>query len=754
MARRSSASRSKSKSSRTARAGAEQSEHLALNWEVWGLVLMALGLVTFISLASRSQGRLTAAWALFLRRIFGLGAFPVALLIIGVGTVLLLRQALQTLHLPGWQTLVGWELLFFAGLGLIHITASGSYWELAREGKRGGYVGWALAHTFVSLLGKPLGVLLLIGIMLGGGYLGLGVPWPLIVWRGRWLWAQLGMRLRRLIAMRPERIAHRTSTPAQAPSTTPARTGAPRSKVAPSPPPHTVKPRSRSRAPKPSAARATATRAYRTAPGLPSLDLLTPDQAGSEDDADARHRAQIIEETLDAFGIPAEVVEWHRGPVVTQFGVEPGFIERQDREGNTRRFKIRVSKILSLSNDLALALAAAPIRIEAPVPGRAVVGIEVPNSEKTLVGLHGVLASPDFQKLRSRLKFALGRDVSGGPVVTDLDKMPHLLIAGATGSGKSVCLNAIIVSLLMTNTPDQLKLLLIDPKRVELTKYNGTPHLVAPVVVDAEKVILSLRWVMQEMDRRYGTFAEHGARNLAAYNRLAKRKGLEPLPLIVVIVDELADLMLTSGEDVERTVCRLAQMARATGIHLVISTQRPSVDVVTGLIKANFPARISFAVTSQVDSRVILDAPGAENLLGRGDMLFMTPASAKLQRIQGCFVSDSEIDAVVAFWRNQAPADWESIAEAPPWEDMSLAQDDTDDGMLQKAIDLVRQHEHASASFLQRHLHIGYPRAGRLIDQLEEMGIVGPPETGGRSREVLDLGPDADQEAKKSAGGD
>jgi S-DNA-T family DNA segregation ATPase FtsK/SpoIIIE len=485
---------------------------------------------------------------------------------------------------------------------------------------------------------------------------------------------------------------------------------------------------------------------------VPSLDLLVADEADSGDDTDARHKAEIITETLDAFGIPAQVVEWHRGPVVTQFGVEPGFIERLERDGTTRRIKIRVNKILSLTNDLALALAAAPIRIEAPVPGRSIVGIEVPNDVKSVVGLRGVVEAPAFRKARSGLSVSLGRDVSGEAVVADLAAMPHLLIAGATGSGKSVCLNACIVSLLYQNTPDQLKLLFIDPKRVELTRYNGIPHLLAPVVVDVDKVISALRWVTREMERRYKEFAEAGIRDLAGYNSTARKRGVDALPKIVVVIDELADLMMAAPEDVERTICRLAQMARATGIHLVIATQRPSVDVVTGLIKANFPARISFAVTSQIDSRVILDTPGAEKLLGRGDMLFMAPDSPKLQRIQGCWVSDREVEDLVSFlrrqWAEEITAAVEEMDEqAAPWDDMEAEEDISGDKLVQQAITLVRQHEQASASFLQRQMRIGYPRAARLIDELESLGIIGPAESGGRSRSVLDAEDGASDDA-------
>ena len=366
---------------------------------------------------------------------------------------------------------------------------------------------------------------------------------------------------------------------------------------------------------------------------------------------DLRRRVQIIEQTLAGFGVPVSVVEVNQGPAVTQFGLRPGVIVRKDRKGEEKHVKVRVSQIQALSNDLSLALAASPIRIEAPVPGRDFVGVEVPNVQISLVSLRGVMESEEWPATKGVLKFGLGRDVSGQASVADLARMPHLLIAGATGSGKSVCVNAIITSLLLTHTPDTLRFLMVDPKRVELTVYNGIPHLIAPVVVDVERAVPVLQWATKEMERRYKLFAKLGARNIEAYNEKLQARGEPTLPYIVIIIDELADLMLSAPEEVERYICRIAQMARATGMHLVIATQRPSVDVVTGLIKANFPARIAFAVTSQVDSRVILDTPGAEQLLGRGDMLFMAPDQSKLQRLQGCFVSDRETARLVNYWR-------------------------------------------------------------------------------------------------------
>ncbi len=476
---------------------------------------------------------------------------------------------------------------------------------------------------------------------------------------------------------------------------------------------------------------------------LPPMDLLRLDQGngganaqGAFGSADSRQRAQLIKQTLAEFGVPVEVVSIKEGPTVTQFGLEPGEIVREMRSGEVLRRRVSVASILRLNNDLALALAAPSLRIEAPVPGRPYVGVEVPNPAKTLVSLRNVLESRDFARVGSPLTVALGRDVSGDPVVADLTRMPHLLIAGATGSGKSVCINAIICSLLMNNGPESVRLMMVDPKMVELPGYNGIPHLLGPVITDPSQAAGAMAWLMLQMDDRYRIFADMGMRNIAEYNRKMARSRSGPLPYLILVIDELADLMMTAAVDIERQVCRLAQMSRATGIHLVLATQRPSVDVITGLIKANFPARIAFAVTSQIDSRVILDGPGAERLLGRGDMLFMAPDSPKLARIQGCFVSDQEIDRVVGFWKAPRGEGNPGVPEVAPWEGM-LDQADEKDELLEQALNLLETKATISTSLLQRQLRIGFPRAARLMEQLEEMGAVGPDEGGGRSREVL-----------------
>ncbi|MFN2218949.1 MAG: DNA translocase FtsK, partial [Anaerolineae bacterium] len=446
-------------------------------------------------------------------------------------------------------------------------------------------------------------------------------------------------------------------------------------------------------------------------------------------------KVRIIEETLESFGVPADVVEVNQGPTVTQFGLDPGYIERRVAGGGVQLQRVRVGRIARLADDLSLALAAAPLRIEAPVPGRSVVGLEVPNEEIALVSLRGVIESAVFERIDSRLALALGEDVSGHAVAVDLGLMPHLLIAGATGSGKSVCMNAVICCLLVNNPPEDLQLLMVDPKMVELVGYNDIPHLIAPVVTSVDQVVGALAWVSRQMDQRYKQFHELGVRNLEEYNRRVRRlKDKDQMPALVVFIDELADLMMLAPDEVERHICRVAQMGRATGIHLVIATQRPSVDVVTGLIKANFPARISFAVTSQTDSRVILDQGGAESLLGRGDMLFMSPQRASPVRLQGCFVSDREITRLTDFWRAQVHGE-EQAELFPPW--VGFDEQEPADEYLEQARQLIETQERVSASFIQRQLRVGYPRAARLIDQLEEAGLVGPDEGGGRGREVL-----------------
>ncbi len=706
--------------------------------EVWGIVFLAMALLTLLSLISASRGVLTESWLLFLSQSFGWGVY---LTPIGFGAVgfWFLLKGFDRHPRVGWAKPVGAVLIFALALATAHLsTGVADPLELARKGGGGGYVGWLISHALVVNLGVA-GAWVIIVALFGIGFIllsGLSVA-EIGVWlKTRWDW------LRELYQAHFRTI--RINAPLPPPSNGPGSSFLDKVKQA-----------------LPSVPGLPASEGAAGSMGLSRQGTLHPRIIGGQEwrvpsineifeegtepelsQREIRERVKIIEETLASFGVPANVVEVNQGPTVTQFGLEPGYIERRDRQGQVKRVKIKVSKIISLSNDLALALSASPIRIEAPVPGRSIVGLEVPNAEASLVPLRSVMDTDEFRQLNSKLAIALGQDVAGQPAVADLATMPHLLIAGATGSGKSVCINAIVACLLCHNTPDDLQLLMIDPKRVELTNYNGIPHLIAPVVVELERVVGVLHWATKEMERRYKLFSKAQTRNLEAYNEQLASRGERGLPCIVVVIDELADLMMIAPDEVERHVCRIAQMARATGIHLVIATQRPSVDVVTGLIKANFPARVSFAVTSQVDSRVILDTGGAERLLGRGDMLYMAPDASKLARLQGCFVSDRELNRLVRYWKGihtPEPLRPEAVRQEPLWADFKeLARKaEQEDDMLERAIEVVRTQNRASISLLQRRLRIGYSRAARLIDMLEERGIIGPQPEPGRSRPVL-----------------
>jgi len=474
---------------------------------------------------------------------------------------------------------------------------------------------------------------------------------------------------------------------------------------------------------------------------LPPLSILQKGDPFKPDKRSINLSAGLIEKTLDEFGIPAKVVGYRTGPTVTQFAVEPGYIDKADDE----RQKIRVSQISSLQRDLALALSAERLRIEAPVPGKSYVGIEIPNTNSSNVKLRPLIESDAFYRVNSPLALALGRDVSGKPVVADLATMPHLLIAGTTGSGKSVCITALTACLVMNNSPEDLRLAMIDPKRVELMRFNGLPHLMGNVETEIERILGVLRWATTEMDYRYKLLEKARARNVDSYNKKMERQNKPKLPKIVVMIDELADLMISAPDETEHAVIRLAQKARAIGIHLILATQRPSTDVVTGLIKANFPTRISFTVASSIDSRVILDTGGAETLLGKGDMLFLHPEIGLPIRAQGAIVTDKELDRIIQWWqkRDTTQETAEQIryddTEQPPWEEKVGAREevDEDEFLIDEAIKLIKSEGHASASYFQRQLRIGYPRAARLVDQLEEMGILGPSQGGGRERDIL-----------------
>ena len=827
-----------------------------------GIVILFLTAVLTLSLLSPNQGQFTEWLSRLASLAFGVGRVVIPVVTGAIGAFLVLRGMEQEPELPYFR-LLGFGIVFLVLLAFASLVAFQrdpvftDLFDVAAAGQGGGYAGSTIAILLARLLGDLGAVIALIVVGASGAVLVSGVSREQL---SRWLQrdpkpstgAEPAVRAlpinpgrAKLPPAEPEKPAQLRLIPEKEPAA-----GKSKSPVGPSRPPVRQKPaKGQGEAPAPIFLGADSAPSPQGGAGpiwtLPRVHEIL--ESGTDLDvnsASIRERVEVIEHTLESFGAPATVVEINQGPTITQFGVEPNYLVQR----GGKRTKVKVGKIASLADDLALALAARSIRIQAPVPGKGYVGIEVPNSAKALVSLRDVMESAEYGRLKSPLRIGLGQNVAGQPIVADLAAMPHLLIAGTTGSGKSVCVNGLIACLLLQNTPDDLRLVMIDPKRVELTGYNGVPHLAAPVVVDMDRVIGTLQWALREMDSRYKLFSSAGARNITEYNKKTRRdQNTVKLPYIVIIIDELADLMMLAPEDTERSVTRLAQMARATGIHMVIATQRPSVDVVTGLIKANFPARIAFAVASGTDSRVILDTTGAERLLGQGDMLFQSPDAAAAVRLQGCFVSDVELQRLISYWqtarRSQyiaapgsappgsgeparpvkspvvnadsrpatkreavpppvshlnapetdtttpapqrrtprvptAPAEKpetkpvfiapephpaapaprteaeplpddfpapgpSGITQQPLWEalqEMENGNDEAmeiDDELMPEAIALVRSLGKASTSLLQRRFRIGYTRAARLIDALEDQGIIGPPTGTSKAREVF-----------------
>ncbi|MDZ4159554.1 MAG: DNA translocase FtsK [Anaerolineaceae bacterium] len=677
--------------------------------DILGVALLTSALLILLGLTNLTQGVFITPLATTLRRLLGWGSYPLVLLGVAAGGYLLARREFQ---LPALRLgkILWLEMWYFCVLALLAI-AGGRSLVRAEKGMDGGLVGWGLSEMIEMIAPPPLSILVWVGLLGLCTYFGFNFLAPMVK---QWA-ASLGLRISPVSERRPpaltfqkpdepsvklqsQRIENRRSTRAQT-----------------------------------SAADRSVRQEVRNE-RRPPLNLLMPEQAQPSDEGSIHLTAALLEKTLAEFGIPSRVVGFRVGPSVTQYAVEPGYLEKTAPDGTQIRQKVRVSQISVLARDIALALSAERLRIESPVPGQSFIGIEVPNVHSSLVRLRPLLASEAFQRVSSPLAVALGKDVSGTPVIGDLARMPHLLVAGTTGSGKSVCIAALAICLAMNNTPAELRLALLDPKMVELVRFNGLPHLLGRVETKPERMLGVLRWALAEMDRRYRLMEGARARDFENYNRKLVRRRETPIPRVVIIIDELADLMLTAPDQTEHSLVRLAQMARATGIHLVVATQRPSSDVVTGLIKANFPARIAFTVASSIDSRVILDTNGAETLIGRGDMLFLDPEQGKPVRAQGVMVSDNEIERIVEFWRRESPTE----TQAAPWENL-VQSDDTEGGdvLVNRAIEIVRTSQRASASLLQRRLRIGYPRAARLIDELEDLGVVGPAQGGGKEREVL-----------------
>jgi S-DNA-T family DNA segregation ATPase FtsK/SpoIIIE len=681
-----------------------------------GIFLIAMALMSLLALWSLTGGVLLTPWSSFLASWFGWGSY-LLIFAMAFGGLALIRRDMSQL---GWGRILTLEIASLLTLGLLSILGGNSLVR-AESGQDGGRLGWGLSYLLGIIAGPVWGGIILFMI------------WLLVVLTGFGFWSVLEGWLLKL--------AGENSPAAQTAQTQAEEQAEPKEslrKTAPKRPANKLPPEFRPSLKAPDKKSERPVKPIPREEGLPPLNILLADQSVHADDRTINQTAGMIMKTLSEFGIPATVIGYRVGPTVTQFAVQPGFIKKPgaSEDDDAQQMKVRVAQIANLQKDLTLALSAERLRIEAPVPGKPYVGIEVPNAHSSVVRMRSILESDVFHRSSAPLTIALGRNVSGSPLVADLSRMPHLLIAGATGSGKSVCITSLATCLAINNTPDDLRMIMIDSKMVELLRFNGLPHLFGKVETNIDRILGVLRWVVVEMEHRYRLLESAHARDLEAYNRKQVRKEEgKALPRIVVLIDELADLMMSAPDQTEHNLVRLAQMARATGIHLVVATQRPSTDVVTGLIKANFPARLAFAVASGIDSRVILDTGGAETLLGRGDMLFLNPELGNPIRAQGVIVTDMEIERVIDYWQKNSELPVDDVA---PWEKLLSEPDENeDDGLIEQAISIVRGSGRASASLLQRRLRIGYPRAARLLDQLEDTGVVGPSQGGGKEREVM-----------------
>lgn len=654
------------------------------------IIAVVLFLVAFIVLVSTLGlgGPFGLLVSKYLRILIGWTVFILPFVLVGIGYSLFNPEEYEITA----ATLIGLALSLLAFSGIFHIFVSAeNAMPLAAAGQNGGYTGFLIQKLMLTVFNSPVSFVVLLAISIIGLLLATNTPMTAI----SHLWKK-GTEEDGAGAKNDIKI-HET-----APSAKPS-------------PMEMRKAQEREKAEQPVMATIDT-----TGWKLPPLNLFE-EMTTRADSGNVRENAATIQKTLGNFGIEVSMSDVNVGPTVTQYTLKPN-------DG------VKLEKICSLDKNLALSLAAHPIRIEAPIPGKSLVGVEIPNKTSQIVRMRNILSSQTFKDRKSKLSIVLGLDVAGHPQIADVTKMPHLLIAGSTGSGKSVCINALLLSLIYQNTPQELKLILVDPKRVELSLYNGIAHLLTPVIVEPDKTVSALKWAVAEMERRYHVLQDAGKRNIGEYNAV---KGKDAMPFIVVVIDELADLMAVSANEVEGLICRLAQMARAVGIHLIVATQRPSVDVITGLIKANIPTRIAFSVASNTDSRTILDQSGAEKLLGMGDMLFLSAELSKPRRIQGAYVSEKEVKEVTEFVKTQADPEYnEEIliqnAKAGHTGDMC----DIDDDLFYDAADCVIRAGKASASLLQRRLRIGYARAARLLDILEDRGVVGP-QDGARPRDVL-----------------
>jgi S-DNA-T family DNA segregation ATPase FtsK/SpoIIIE len=694
------------------------------------VIFLLVAVITALSLIS-SAGSFGQYLFSVLTSLFGFLAYGVPLLLAGVAIILFRAKPIdpeQPQH-PYFRTYLGATLITGSLAGLLHalfLLDGVDALTIASQGNGGGYLGALFGGPTIAALGFLAGTLVLLAILLVGVLVTFNAA-PIKLWRLLWP--------KKTVPVVPAAVVPATTEPVKVNVPAFTSTEVPTSaKKMPVEPPVPTGPKvvvGESQTPAGDVAMVESiTLEDHASYELPTFDLLD-DNKTEVDSGDIETQVAIIQKTLADFGVEVEMGEVNVGPTVTQYTLKPAM-------------GVKLSQIATLQNDLALALSAQSVRMELPIPGQGLVGIEVPNKAKATVRLREVMQTTDFVNHKSKLVMALGRDVAGRPYVIDLAKMPHLLIAGASGMGKSVAINSLFVSLLYRNTPQDVRFIVVDPKRVELSLYNGIPHLLTPAITEPEKAVNALKWAITEMERRYRLFQEAGKRNIAEYNAVTQL----PLPAIVIIVDELADLMAVAKADVESSIVRLAQMARAVGIHLILATQRPSVEVITGLIKANITARMAFKVPGQVDSRTILDASGAEKLLGNGDMLFISPEFSGQKRVQGAYIGEKEVKNVVDFFKDQAGSViyTDEIVEKPKRSSgvPGLDGDDADDDLYEQAREEVQRAGKASASLLQRRLRVGYSRAARLIDLLEQKGVVGPAD-GAKPREVYGAIPDAEK---------
>ncbi|MFA5128986.1 MAG: DNA translocase FtsK 4TM domain-containing protein [Patescibacteria group bacterium] len=674
--------------------------------------LAGISILSLFNLAGAAGIRIESALSSF----FGLGRFVIPIILLGLGYIILNGEKYEL----GISNYVGLFFLVLSIESLLHLGFSyDDPFSFAGLRSGGGYLGLILSYPLLISLGQVATILIIFAVFISSILLTFNTSLHTIAEKGNF-WRKIYQKIKLLFlgmkfSGKPQEETAENIEPGQEPAEASV-TAAPsfETKNLPAgaetqPTPEMIP---------------LVVKTERKKIDLP-IDLLD-DQSEKPTSGDIKTQMNIIQKTLENFGIIVEMGDISVGPTVTQYTLKPA-------DG------VKLTKITSLHNDLSLALAAHPIRIEAPIPGKSLVGIEVPNQKVAAVNLKEILRAPEFKQRKTNLTVALGKDVSGKVWVSDLGKMPHLLVAGSTGSGKSVCLNTVIVSLLYQNSPDDLRLIMVDPKRVEFTVYNGIPHLLTPVITDTVKTVNALKWVIGEMDRRFELLSKHGKRDIGAFNRESGEK----MPYLVLIIDELADLMAVAAAEVEAAIIRLAQMARAVGIHLILATQRPSVNIITGLIKANITTRIAFAVASNTDSRTILDTSGAEKLLGRGDMLYTCPDLGKPKRLQGALVRDHEIKKVIDYLKNQDEPEYlEEVTQKPAFGISVPGLDlgnDSDDELLSDAKEVIVQAGKASASLLQRRLKVGYARAARLLDLMEEQGIIGPAD-GAKPRDILIAG--------------